>query len=427
MTRDANPGPVRRNWKLAACAAVLALLAACSQPAKTNGEIDVKPDIPRATEAQSDFLDIGKEAGLQWQSFVPRDAAEFPEYFEGLDADQKRRLRLGPKEDPDTRALFQFKLPAGAKVWAVDWYGTDLQAVDLEGLPGFSVALCKGGRDPAPVPDLLAQRRAAALGAKGRPATVKQESNRSLVHTGGKNLEACYGCAELRGHSGVWLLVAEWRHREGEAFAAPERVLKGLDSVLGGISVRRELALEGSPKHKCTSSLEDLLRGNLVFPGGTLHLPLKPGQLARKVGGDSTIQVDGQGAKPWFLLRRLKETEDAGGLRARLRADTTLSRRIGKAGAQFGAGQRMQKARLPIVVFDYADADADQQALGVIAVGTELLTLELVSSGLREGEARREAREAALALLRGANSLQVETHDLRALEGWNPGTMGRDD
>lgn len=416
----------RTGWMMLLGALAIAL-AGCSHPPKTNGEIDVKPDIPRAREAQSNLLELGRETGFPWLSFLPRDAAEFPEYFEGLDADQKRRLRLGPKDEPESRALFEFKLPLGAKVWAVDWYGSDLQAVDLEGLPGFSVALAKGGGDPAVIPDRVARLRAALLEAKGARTTVTQEGNRVAVYTGEKSLEACYGVRELRGHTGVWLMVVEWRRVEDEAAPALERVLKGADAILGGISVRRELALEGSPKHKCTSSLDDLLRGNLVFPGGTLHLPLKPGQLARKVGGDSTIQVDGQGAKPWFLLRRLKEVEDASGLRARLRADTTLSRRIGKAGAQFGAGQRLQKARLPIVVFDYADSDADQQALGVVAVGSELLTLELVSTGLRDGEARREAREAALELLKDANSLQVETHDLRTLVGWNPGTMGRDD
>ncbi|MBK9974977.1 MAG: hypothetical protein IPP14_09405 [Planctomycetes bacterium] len=409
----------------------LMLLAACNQPPKTNGEIDVKPDIIRPSEAQSNFLDIGTQAGIEWLSFVPNDQNEYPDFFTGLDSDQKRRLRVAPLENPDERVLLEFKLPQGSKLWPVDWYGTELMAMEAGGVKNLSLALAKGGRDPAVVPDMIARSREKSLTARGMAVEVSQDGSKAVIHSkSGQSqiLEAVYACRELRLQHSTWLLIAEWV-RQGPDIPAPGggagQEQKAVEDILSSISIKRELALEGMPKHKCTSSLDELKQGKLVFPGGTLNLPLKDGQVARKTGGDSTIQVDGEGAKPWLLIRRLKEDDAPGDLRVRVRNDATFSRRTGKNPKGFGVGRRLEDSKIDAVVWDYTETAAEQQLLGVIAIGNELLSIEVVSRGLREGDSRRAARDAALALLVGATGTGAKGDPLKVLEGWNVGTMGK--
>jgi len=197
-------------------------------------------------------------------------------------------------------------------------------------------------------------------------------------------------------------------------------------ALAGSISIKRELALEGSPKHKCSSSLEEQLRGTLRFPDGTLQLPIENGQLVRKIGGDSTIQIDGEGAKPWILIRRLKEADTEGDLRARLRRDTTFNRRLKVPSATFSTGYVPQDAKLPIVVFDYDDSSSENNLLGVLKAGDELLTFEVITQGVTDGDRRRAAKVAALKLLAGATGKpETQAPEFKPLIGWNAGDMGK--
>jgi hypothetical protein len=330
--------------------------------------------------------------------------------------------------------LLEFKLPQGSKLWPVDWYGTELMAIEPQGQPGFSLALARAGGDPAPIPDRIARVLEKAMAAKGSTVTVAQEGSMSTVSTGtGKAgaLEAVYACREIRGKTGAWLVIAEWRAIKGPGEQKPQpadhlsKTVAALEGMLAGISIKRELALEGMPKHKCSSSLDELKQGKLVFPGGTLNLPLKDGQFARKTGGDSTIQVDGEGAKPWLLIRRLKEDDAPGDLRVRVRNDATFSRRTGKNPKGFGVGRRPEGTKIDAVVWDYSETAAEQQLVGVIAVGSELLSIEVVSRGLTDGDSRRAARDKALALIAGATGTGAKGDPLKVLEGWNVGTMSK--
>jgi hypothetical protein len=123
-----------------------------------NGEIREHRDQWHPNEAQSDFLDIGKQAGIEWLSFVQQDQQEYPEYFVDLDRDQKRRLRLAPKESAE-RVLLEFKLPEGSKLWPVDWFGAELMAVDLPTKERMSVALASVPADGASQLEALAKAR----------------------------------------------------------------------------------------------------------------------------------------------------------------------------------------------------------------------------------------------------------------------------
>ena len=400
------------------------LLAACNQPAKTNGEIDIKPDIIRPSEAQSDFLDIGTQAGIEWLSFVPNDQNEYPEFYTGLDSDQKRRLRVAPLETPDERVLLEFKLPQGSKLWPVDWYGTELMALEVSGVKNISLALASSGLGNA---QLIAGHRAKqtnGLAIDGIP--IHQGDKLYAVKTGVVRAvtTGLYGERQLERRAQSLTVVVEWWDPQ----ASPKEYESARDAIaviLTSISIKRELALEGLPKHKCSSSLDELKQGKLVFPGGTLNLPLKDGQIARKTGGDSTIQVDGEGAKPWLLIRRLKEDDAPGDLRVRVRNDATFSRRTGKNPKGFGVGRRPEGTKVDAVVWDYSETAAEQQLVGVIAVGSELLSIEVVSRGLADGQSRRAARDKALALIAGATGTETRGEPLKVLEGWNVGTMGK--
>lgn len=405
--------------------AIVALLlagmfAACSgtQRPPTREELDdaEKPDEWREREAQSDFLDIGKQAGIEWLSFVQNDQREYPEYFEGLDRDQKRRLRLAPKEDATNRVLLEFKLPKGSRLWPVDWYGTELMALDRSKDDAWqhsaAIAVDTG--------DSLGSYVRKLAEARGGRVHESKPSDLGFPHAFWSaetdKYAYIYAVRRVTGRVSRMLLVVEVRVDAGSG----TRDFGGAERILDSISIKRELALEGSPKHKCSSSMDELLRGTLHFPGGTLNLPLTDGYIARKIGGDSTVQIDGEGASPWLLLRRLDDSGGTGdtGLKQRIRADTTFKRRRDVPSARFEAG-RIHKAALPIVSFDYRDSTAEQQALGVIAFGTELFTLEVISRGVTDGDARRSAREKAIALLQGATGTAAE-HDLQPLEGWMP-------
>lgn len=403
----------------------LMLLAACNQPPKSNGEIDIKPDIIRPSEAQSDFLDIGKQAGIEWLSFVPNDQNEYPDFYTGLDSDQKRRLRVAPLETPDERVLIEFKLPQGSKLWPVDWYGTELMAIELPGTKNISLAIAKTGQPEGAFVRKLAHAQTNVSGAFDNGGAdfgdIVESDSIAVLMSQDETFEHCaYGERVIGGSAAKFRLVVEAKER-GEV----GELKKAVQTVLNGISIKRELALEGLPKHKCSSSLDELKQGKLVFPGGTLNLPLNQGHIARKTGGDSTIQVDGEGAKPWLLIRRLKEDDAPGDLRVRVRNDATFSRRTGRNPNGFGVGRRPEGTKVDAVVWDYSETAAEQQLVGVIAVGSELLSIEVVSRGLTDGDARRAARDKALALVAGATGTEARGDPLKVLEGWNVGTMGK--
>jgi hypothetical protein len=408
------------GWKPALPVVLLALLlAACSQPQPANGDVEEHRDQWHPREAQSDFLDIGEQAGVEWLSFVQRDQQEYPEYFEGLDRDQKRRLRLAHTGDGEM-ILLEFNLPEGSKLWPVDWYGTELMAIDLPGTEGFSLALA---RDQKSRLKTLAQaridnpRKDQFDDGSGGVRSMR-ESNRVVqlfVPPNGGSREA-YGDTEIVGKTGKWRIYVESLHGDDEDVRA----------ILDAVSIKREIALEGSPKHKVSSALNVLLQGTLHYPHGSLSLPVTD-ELVRKVGGDSTVRLDAHGAEPWLLIRRLKESDLEGDLRVRVRTDPTFSRRLKQPGAKFSAGYN-PGWNFPAVLWDFSHSGAEQIILGVIVVGKEFLTLEVVSTGLRDGDARRHARQAALDLFSGANTAPVgDRKPLEPLLGWNIGTMGRDD
>ena len=400
------------SFRLSVVVAVVLLLGACSQPGPA-GNVEEHRDQHRPREAQSDFIDIGKQAGIEWLSFVQQDQDKYPEYFDGLDRDQKRRLRLANTGDGEM-ILIEFNLPEGSKLWPVDWYGTELMAIDLPNAKGFSVGLCKSNELNAMK---VASERAASIG-----GTYSSYEAGLYTVQAKPGLVAAYSMAEITGRTGKWSALVEWR---GEP-AALDHVKEVTGRVAESISIKREIALEGGPKHKVSSSLELLLGGTLHYPKGSLVLPIGD-ELVRKTGNDSTVQLDAHGAEPWLLLRRLKESDLPGDLRARVQADTTFNRRLKESGAQFSAGYD-PGWNFPAVLWDYSHAGGEQIVLGVLVVGIELLSLEVVSTGLRDGEARRRAKAAALELLKGANTAPVgDRKPLEPLVGWNLGNMGRDD
>jgi hypothetical protein len=65
--------------------------------------------------------------------------------------------------------------------------------------------------------------------------------------------------------------------------------------------------------------------------------------------------------------------------------------------------------------------------IGVLKAGDELLTFEVVTRGVRDGDKRRAAKAAALKLLAGATAEPAAgAPEFEPLKGWNPGTMGTD-
>lgn len=403
---------------------LLLFLTACSQPQPANEkpdnqDVEEHRDQWRPREAQSDFLDIGKQAGIEWLSFVPQDQLEYPEYFEGLDRDQKRRVRLAPKGS-DEQVLIQFNLAPNWRLWPVDWYGTELMAFDRSKDDAWqhSAAIAVDTGDSL---DSYARKLAEARGGRvfeSPPSDLGFPHSFCLAQT--DQFAYIYAVRQVKGRVARMLLFVEVRMDTGA-----NRDFGGAERILEAVSIKRELALEGSPKHKCSSSLEEQLRGTLRFPDGTLQLPIENGQLVRKIGGDSTIQIDGEGAKPWILIRRLKEADTEGDLRARLRRDTTFNRRLKVPSAKFSTGYVPQDAKLPIVVFDYDDSSSENNLLGVLRAGNELLTFEVITQGVTDGDRRRAAKAAALKLLAGATGKpETQAPEFKPLIGWNAGDMG---
>jgi hypothetical protein len=110
-----------------------------------------------------------------------------------------------------------------------------------------------------------------------------------------------------------------------------------------------------------------------------------------------------------------------------VRNDTVFQRRLDNPGASFSAGYTPEGS-IPGVFWDYRDASAEQVVVGILKAGGELLTVEIISTGLRDGDARRKARQAALDLLAGATAEpNNEAPEFRPLVGWNVWTMGRND
>ncbi|MBX3459682.1 MAG: hypothetical protein KF696_06900 [Planctomycetes bacterium] len=397
------------------------LLTACAKPGPAKIDDDDFEIPPK--EAQSDFLDVGTQAGIKWLSFVPNAERDYPELFDGLDRDQRRRLRLAPLAPADQRVLLEFKLPPDNKIWPVEWYEVELAAVDHASGPEVqsSVAIATDdGRDPLDYAYAIAKARGGA--AIDRDAPAGQAEKWCFTAAKGAYLYV-YGAKRLSGKGASMIVVVEDRIERTPIKPAD---LGAVEALLKAINIKRELALEGSPKHKVSSSIEVLQKGTLHYPDGSLALPVGDGHAVRKIGGDSTVQVDGEGASPWLLLRRLAPTKAAGDIRVRVRNDPVFNRRLKDPSGRFSAGYD-PGWNFPAVLWDYSGSGLEQYVLGVMVVGDELLTLEVVSTGLREGEARRKAKQAALELLAGAHTAPVgQRGRISTLIGWNVGTMGKE-
>lgn len=440
LARGVCPGSARPTLpspggaaQIVALALTLALTA-CAKPAPVKVEDDDFEVPPK--EAQSDFLDIGTQAGIKWLSFVPNAERDYPELFTGLDRDQKRRLKLAPLTPADNRVLLEFNLPQGSKIWPVDWYGTELVAINLPDLPGISIALAS---PPAMKDSLLPPEQAVLnlLAGSRFNTMLRSRDDVSMAGTTGSQTiltgktpetmvaEYRYLTRILDTKSGKWIIVAEWSRPHGYGIKPGADDWARFDVMLDGIKVRRELALEGSPKHKVTSPLSDLQIGQIKYPDGSISLPVKPSYLVRKIGGDSTVQLDGEGASPWLLVRQLAPTKAAGDIRVRVRNDPVFNRRLKDPQGKFSAGYD-PGWNFPAVLWDYSGSGLEQYVLGVLVVGDELITLEVVSNGLRDAEARRKAKQAALDLLANSHTAPVgQRGRISTLVGWNVGTMGK--
>lgn len=88
-----------------------------------------------------------------------------------------------------------------------------------------------------------------------------------------------------------------------------------------------------------------------------------------------------------------------------------------------GAGRALSEAEPFAVAFDYKDRSAEQVTLCVISTGNELLTVEIISTGVIEGEARRKLRDQALEMLKAAKPSAIVANrvsDLNEIIGWKP-------
>ena len=420
------------EFRIAALLAAALLLAACETTrANPDGEKpEEKPDQEIITgELQSDFLELGPAAGVQWLSFYPDDYLEYPELFEGLDADQRRRTRLAPREGAN-KVLLKFDLPAGAKIKPVDWYGTECVAIDLPHAKGFTVAIAyKSGVDSLNLAEIIALQRRARLGkdySHAKVLTIPKSESAQLCSVSSKAKTKnssfyCYGAKFLRGSTFELQIVCEGMGVEdGEQQELGQRCLD-VAKILDGITKVLELALEGSPKHQCKSTIDDLKAGIVAYEKGGLKLALPEGWELRKSGGSSTVEIHGGGAKPLALIRRLAPKN--GSLKTRVGADTVFSRRKARPDGFFGAGRALSEREPFVVAFDYKDRSAEQVALCVIATGNELLTVEIIGTGVIEGEARRKLRDACLDMLKSAKpsaTVANSVPDLNELVGWKP-------
>ncbi len=422
--RIRNPKSAIRNSCLLLAALLLAACATTKTDPDPKDEPEIKPDQEIITgELQSDFLELGPAAGVKWLSFYPDDYLEYPELFEGLDADQRRRTRLAPREGAN-KVLLRFDLPAGAKIKPVDWYGTECVAIDLPDAKGFTLALAAPGpMDHGTLSERLAKERQRRLkdqsdGVVMQPVSPKDCFSRPAWGASLKGKLVClYQTARIQLGPNEYWLVCE------------------LNPVPGGISnedayrlftkiqleVFRNLALEGSPKHQCSSSVEELKAGIVAYEKGGLKLALPEGWELRKSGGSSTVEIHGGGAKPLALIRKLAPKN--GSLKTRVGADTVFSRRKARPDGFFGAGRALSEAEPFAVAFDYKDRSAEQVTLCVISTGNELLTVEIISTGVIEGEARRKLRDQALEMLKAAKPSAIVANrvsDLNEIIGWKP-------
>lgn len=406
-------------------------MAACTTT-KTDpdpkDEPEIKPDQEIITgELQSDFLELGPAAGVQWLSFYPDDFLEYPELFEGLDADQRRRTRLAPREGAN-KVLLKFDLPAGAKIKPVDWYGTECVAIDLPHAKGLTVALAPNSSKS--VGEAIATQRGMRLlksgAVTGETFEIRKRGNVNGVYEtfyevrgNDHKVRAVYVEKTYAGKPDWPTIVVEMFHLDAAELGALA-VETALD-VAGRVHIVRDLALEGSPKHQCTSSIEDLKAGIVAYEKGGLKLARPEGWELRKSGGSSTVEIHGGGAKPLALIRRLAPKN--GSLKTRVGADAVFSRRKARPDGFFGAGRALSEAEPFVVAFDYKDRSAEQVALCVIATGNELLTVEIIGTGVIEGEARRKLRDACLDMLKSAKpsaTVANSVKDLSELVGWKP-------
>jgi hypothetical protein len=112
-----------------------------------------------------------------------------------------------------------------------------------------------------------------------------------------------------------------------------------------------------------------------------------------------------------------------GTLKTRVGADTVFSRRKARPDGFFGAGRAFSDKEPFVIAFDYKDKSQEQVALCVVATGNELLTVEIIGTGVIEGEARRKLRDQALEMLAKAEPSTVVRNsvgDLHELVGWKP-------
>ena len=414
------PAAFLAAWLLAGLFLAAACTSTKTDPDPKNDQPEENPDQEIITgELQSDFLELGKAAGVEWLSFYPDDFLEYPELFEGYERDQRRHVRLAPR-DGANKVLLKFDLPAGAKIKPVDWYGTECVAIDLPDAKGFTVALTQ---KPGSFAIDLAADRLSRLGKQGSVvAAYKADDKFQVVYGRDQGPVMCYGQRRLAGTTTASALCLVIEARLAKDAPLSDRHLEACQSILAGVSVVRELALEGSPKHQCSSSIEDLKAGIVAYEKGGLILALPEGWNLRKTGSSSTVEIDGAGAKPLALIRKLKPYSN-GNLRGRVNADTVFARRRDRPDAFFSAGRALGDAEPFTVAFDYKDGGVEQVGLCVIATGNEWLTVEIVSTGLREGEARRKAKDAVLDLLSKAKPVATPAGSALALSdlvGWKP-------
>jgi hypothetical protein len=408
----------------------LALLAVTVSTACSTQEPQPKIDEPEhiwPREAQSDFLDIGEQAGIKWLSFVPNDSKEYPELYAGLSAQK-------PSKD---RALFMLGGSTHARVWQVEWFGTNVVALELRSSPppkatngiqwlrNVSLALCQPMTGAA---QSMAMQRAKSENAVMVPYGTTDSNRTFLVRKNGELL-AVYHETSLEGHVSRFMAITEWLGPiSGESISSgttetiSERIVLYLLSS-DHIRMKRELGLEGFPGHKCTSTVDELFQGRLVFSSGSITLK----SAARKTGGDSTIQIDGHGANPWITLHRLEVPDTDGDIRVALGKDPSIARRREITDGRFSVGFVVKNPDATIVAFEFESTNRPYQMVGLIHAGGEFLVFETSNNGLTGAQAK-EAKLATLNLLRKVSATEPADADLlKPLIGLNIGTLGRDE
>jgi len=125
-------------------------------------------DLPVQCRAQSDFLELGEAANLEWLSFVPHLEHRFPELLDTIEQ-RKLQLHLLLPRHVGEQQLLHLDLNESAIVDLVDWNGLTLIEINyprVEDFPKYRVTLAiakDNGECLATIGMLLGERRAALL------------------------------------------------------------------------------------------------------------------------------------------------------------------------------------------------------------------------------------------------------------------------